>query len=347
MAVYEQTTLLRCKDENGNEYLLYPITRLDCVDGAEDLVHYDKDQELTAVQKAQFLKNIGGLCAPVSAQANQFLKVSAVDANGNVTAVETAEVEGGSGDSGLKMITSELLGFVEIDTNTTKTRPLIDLAFYKYQGDPNTDGTIPNDGSIGTSGAATVTTNSGVAYYDNTEGSDPGLILTANANFTVPTDLINNTSSSVYTWIIGVSDYYVRNGASYCRICRSDKDVPSVFYYNARGEFCAKLSQNCTTNSVSSYNSNIVTVQEDTGITFPVSPGDVLAFTCDGSMIRFYINGVEAISMLLSKMTATGITTIGAGDTSNTSSYYFNSLKISKFMLYDRCLTPEELLEVI
>lgn len=93
MAVYEQTTLLRCKDENGNEYLLYPITRLDCVDGAEDLVHFDKDQELTAVQKAQFLKNIGGLCAPVSAQANQFLKVSAVDANGNVTAVETIDIE--------------------------------------------------------------------------------------------------------------------------------------------------------------------------------------------------------------------------------------------------------------
>lgn len=93
MAVYEQSALLRCKDENGNEYLLYPITKLDCVDGAEDLVHYDKDQELTAVQKAQFLKNIGGLCAPVSAQTNQFLKVSAVDDNGNVTAVETEEVQ--------------------------------------------------------------------------------------------------------------------------------------------------------------------------------------------------------------------------------------------------------------
>lgn len=93
MAVYEQSALLRCKDENGNEYLLYPITKLDCVDGAEDLVHYDKDQELTAGQKAQFLKNIGGLCAPVSAQANQFLKVSAVDANGNVTAVESIDIE--------------------------------------------------------------------------------------------------------------------------------------------------------------------------------------------------------------------------------------------------------------
>lgn len=93
MAIIEQSVLLRCKDENGNEYLLYPITRIDCVDGAEDLVHFDKDQKLTAEQKAQFLKNIGGLCAPNRAEANKFLKVTAVDANGNVTAVETIDVE--------------------------------------------------------------------------------------------------------------------------------------------------------------------------------------------------------------------------------------------------------------
>ena len=92
MAVYERSTLLRSKDDNGDEYLLYPITKLDCVDGAEDLVRVDKEQELTAAQKAQVLKNIGGLCAPVSAQVDKFLKVSAVDENGNVTAVEAVSV---------------------------------------------------------------------------------------------------------------------------------------------------------------------------------------------------------------------------------------------------------------
>ena len=93
MAIVEQNVLLRCKDENGNEYLLYPITNIDCVDGAEDLVHFDKEQELTAEQKAQFLKNIGGLRAPNRAEANKFLKVTAVDANGTVTAVETIDIE--------------------------------------------------------------------------------------------------------------------------------------------------------------------------------------------------------------------------------------------------------------
>lgn len=119
MAVYEQNTLLRCKDENGNEYLLYPITKLDCIDGAEDLVHYDKDQELTAEQKAQFLKNIGGLCAPVSAQTNQFLKVSAVDENGNVTAVETAEGVGGGGSSLPEVTEADAGKFLRVSSTGT------------------------------------------------------------------------------------------------------------------------------------------------------------------------------------------------------------------------------------
>lgn len=37
MAVYEKNVLLTSKDGNGNANLLYPITRLECVDGAEAL----------------------------------------------------------------------------------------------------------------------------------------------------------------------------------------------------------------------------------------------------------------------------------------------------------------------
>ena len=148
MAVYEQTTLLRCKDENGNEYLLYPITRLDCVDGAEDLVHYDKDQELTAVQKAQFLKNIGGLCAPVSAQANQFLKVSAVDANGNVTAVETAEVDGGVGEE----TQSDWNVTDETDPAYIKNKP--NVATQEYVDDAVSNVTVEVDADLSQEGKA-------------------------------------------------------------------------------------------------------------------------------------------------------------------------------------------------
>jgi hypothetical protein len=36
MAIYEQSALLRRKDQNGNEHLLYPITKFDCVDGLDE-----------------------------------------------------------------------------------------------------------------------------------------------------------------------------------------------------------------------------------------------------------------------------------------------------------------------
>ena len=59
MAVVEKDVLIRCKDAEGNTYLLYPITRLDCVDGAEDLLHFGEAQELTDEEQTQARTNIG------------------------------------------------------------------------------------------------------------------------------------------------------------------------------------------------------------------------------------------------------------------------------------------------
>lgn len=59
MAVYEKNALLTRKTESGDTHLIYPITRLDCVDGAEDLLHYGAAQELTDDEMAQARTNIG------------------------------------------------------------------------------------------------------------------------------------------------------------------------------------------------------------------------------------------------------------------------------------------------
>lgn len=247
----------------------------------------------------------------------------------------------GSVSTGFKMVVSNLLGSVEIDSSDSNS-PVIDLDFAAYLSGGST---IPNNGTLGSYGAATVTLNGGTASYSADDDYDPGIVLTNKATFTIPMTNIATTINSVYTWVIGVSDYTVRD-ISYCRICRGNNDFPSVFYYKARGAFCAKLFANCTTSSVLSYNSDICTVYSDTGLTFPIAPGDTLAFTCDGSVMRFYINGTEVISMSSEKMSTSSIATVGGGDTSNTSNYYMSNLKLSKFMLYDRCLTAEELMEV-
>lgn len=264
---------------------------------------------------------------------------------------ETQVVTPDDGYDGLSSVTvgsvaSELIASTLTDMDSGKyEEPIIDLEFYTYEKDT---ATIANRGVLGVAGNATVTLNSGSAYYKNNDGYGSGLILTKNANFTVPTDLFENAITSVYTWVIGV-EYYGHQSSkpNYARICRSNKDVPSVFYYYYRNAFCAKLAANCNSDSVISYNPDIVTVQSNTGITFPIAFGDILAFTCDGSVIRFYINGVEAMSMLRSKMTVTDVVNVGCGETSNTSAYYFESIKIGKFLLYNRCLSAEELLEVI
>lgn len=59
MAIVEKDVLIRCKDADGNTYLLYPITRLDCVDGSEDLLHFGEAQDLTDAEQAQARINIG------------------------------------------------------------------------------------------------------------------------------------------------------------------------------------------------------------------------------------------------------------------------------------------------
>lgn len=96
MAVYEKGMLLRCKDEAGNSYLLYPVTTLDYVEGAEDLLHYGA-QELTDEEQAQARTNIGAIPAPTTAAVGQYIRVAAVDANGKITAIEAVDAPSGGG----------------------------------------------------------------------------------------------------------------------------------------------------------------------------------------------------------------------------------------------------------
>lgn len=59
MAVYEKNALLTGKDDAGNKNLFYPITKLECVDGAEELLSFGAAQELTDAQKEQARTNVG------------------------------------------------------------------------------------------------------------------------------------------------------------------------------------------------------------------------------------------------------------------------------------------------
>lgn len=49
MAVIEKNVLLTGKDADGNKTLNYPITKLECVDGAEDLATLSDIPTYTAI----------------------------------------------------------------------------------------------------------------------------------------------------------------------------------------------------------------------------------------------------------------------------------------------------------
>lgn len=59
MAVSEKNMLLTGKDSAGNNVLLYPVTKLECVDGADELLSFTERQELTDEQKQIALQNLG------------------------------------------------------------------------------------------------------------------------------------------------------------------------------------------------------------------------------------------------------------------------------------------------
>lgn len=88
MATNEKNALLTYKDAAGDLNLLFPITRLDCVDGAEELVSVGEAQELTDNQKAQGRANIGA-----AAEGHNHLYGVGVKSEGDGAAY-TAQVEG-------------------------------------------------------------------------------------------------------------------------------------------------------------------------------------------------------------------------------------------------------------
>lgn len=78
MAIVEQNVLLSQKDASGNRNLLYPVTKLECVDGSETLLDFGQAQTLTDAQKAQARANIGAAEAGASATAITADQISAL-----------------------------------------------------------------------------------------------------------------------------------------------------------------------------------------------------------------------------------------------------------------------------
>ena len=93
MAVYEIQAVMSYKDKDGNLYLLYPVTKLDCVDDMEELNQHlqnkNNPHEVTAAQvmrsnnKTSAEDSMAALETFVQNLENGELVCAALDADGN------------------------------------------------------------------------------------------------------------------------------------------------------------------------------------------------------------------------------------------------------------------------
>lgn len=248
-------------------------------------------------------------------------------------------------DNNFSKILGQLIGtYARRQFQIELKEPIVDLDFYNYRKNSEW---IPNKGTGGEDQEGWVYLNSGEAYYEPETSTQAGLVLTKNANFIVPNRQFQNNEDSRYTWIVGISNYKTR-AAKFCRVCRTEEDAPSVFYYGYAQKFCVKLSALPYPGMEGlSYNEDIITYDESKGFIYDLKPGDVIGFTCDGQTVYFYINGIEAMSMPRSHMTTDFALTIGCGDTSSETDYYFDFLKINKFVLYDVYFKKDQMKKVM
>lgn len=228
-------------------------------------------------------------------------------------------------------------------------KPLVDLNFSSYY--KNTP-TIRNSGTSGGAQDATVNLGEGEVYYE-----DNGLVLTKNSSFTIPVDITCDLTSlklgTVFTWMITVSDFSIRD-VMFNRICLSEDDLLTVFYYGYAQKFCAKLSSLPQSDKIEfEYNSSIVSYEEDKGYIFDINPGDTITFVCDSNVVKLYINENFAMKMSFlyvamdDGLSLKRISTIGCGDITGETNYYFEKLKISRFLFYDKALNSSQIKAII
>lgn len=116
----------------------------------------------------------------------------------------------------------------------------------------------------------------------------------------------------------------------YQRVFRTDNDVPSWYYSTANNSWGCKTAKSGKIASSEDILRNSLSLNGNTFIT-----------VCDGKHIYSYANGI-----LYSVEAASNLTNpsyiIGCGDTSGNADWYFNSIEIKQFKIFNRALSAAE-----
>ena len=90
MATYERSPLMTFKDKGGNKYLLYPITKTDCVDGLEEALANKPDKTVPAAAGNLAGLNAEGGLTDSGKKPGDFAAASHSHAYGEITGKPSA-----------------------------------------------------------------------------------------------------------------------------------------------------------------------------------------------------------------------------------------------------------------
>lgn len=235
----------------------------------------------------------------------------------------------------INSVTGDIVINVEaVEYNTAL--PIVDLDLANV----GADGIIRNLGTGGSTYDATIQTPSTSDTFSASAGT--GLTLNKHAYANIPYVLKGTDNFT----IICKGKIATKSSQTYQRFFRTDTDAPSWYYSKSNTKLQAKLSgKNSADSTISILGSLIsaITGTNNSGnsVVFNTDTTTIreVMFTCDGTVIKLYIDGKLSASQPASGLTESSY--IGIGDNNPDTSYYASALEISRFAIYDSVITND------
>lgn len=215
-------------------------------------------------------------------------------------------------------------------------QPVVNLALTNVQ-----DGKIVNLGTGGSTYDATISIPSG--SRDSYAVSENGLLLNNHAYANTPYGF---KASDTFTIIIKAR-ITQKSANTYQRVYRTDQDAPSLFYSKnstAIGGKLAGKSKNgftvhndlgSVTGTGGALNTCYLSIYNEDG--FDESIMHEYMYTSNGTIMKFYVDGVLIASQNASALVTS--TLVGLGDNNESQSYYATQIEVSEFKIYNQELT--------
>lgn len=237
-------------------------------------------------------------------------------------------------NDGVLNITS-VTGDIVITASATKIplNPVVDLNLTSI-----TDGNkITNTGSGGTQYDATLGV---VNDTDSFSVSENGLSLFGHAYANTPYGF---KASDKFTIVVKGS-WDELNSNTYQRLFRTDADTPCA-YYAVSTSVCGFKLAGVSGNSLTTKSAIAIFQQGKNSVYANMSDlglgvQNEYVYISDGDLMSLYVNGELFATQKASPLLTS--TLIGLGDNEPAKAYYADKITISKFMIFDRVLEPEE-----